>query len=275
MTVTAIIAGGGALPGLLAGALVASGTPVLLAGIAGTGAEAPEGIEMMPFHVERMALLFDTLSDRGVARVVFAGSMARPALDPALLDPGTAALLPRILPALQQGDDGLLRAVIGLFEEHGFTVAGAADIAPELCPAAGVLTETAPSDADTSDANRAAEILATLGPLDLGQGAVVAQGLCLAIETLPGTDAMLAFAAEHSARRPDANGARGVFYKAPKPGQDMRVDMPAIGPATVRAAANAGLAGIAFPAGGVMMLDRAATVAAADAAGLFLWSRGA
>ncbi|KAJ56869.1 phosphatidate cytidylyltransferase [Actibacterium mucosum KCTC 23349] len=272
MSVTAIIAGAGRLPGLLVKALRANDAPVMVAAIAGTGAEDPGGVAFMPFHVERMAVLFDELTNRDVTRVVFAGGMSRPALDPALLDPGTAALLPRILPALQQGDDGLLRAVIEIFEDRGFEVMGAADIAPALCPGEGVLTQSAPSEQDQADADRAATILSTLGPLDLGQGAVVAQGLCLAIETLPGTDAMLKFAADYP-RRPDPNGARGVFVKAPKPGQDLRVDMPVIGPATVAAAVKAGLAGIAFQAGGVMMLEQAETVAAADAAGLFLWSR--
>ena len=64
-----------------------------------------------------------------------------------------------------------------------------------------------------------------------------------------------------------------MLFKGPKPGQDRRIDLPAIGPATVAGAAAAGLAGIAVEAGGVMILDRAETIAAADAAGLFLWVR--
>ncbi|MEZ5885126.1 MAG: LpxI family protein, partial [Paracoccaceae bacterium] len=101
----------------------------------------------------------------------------------------------------------------------------------------------------------------------------VAQGLCLAVEALPGTDAMLDFAALHQGLRPDPAGARGVFYKAPKPGQDRRIDLPAIGPQTVARAAAAGLAGIAWEAGGVLLLGREKTLAAAQEAGLFLWSR--
>jgi DUF1009 family protein len=93
---------------------------------------------------------------------------------------------------------------------------------------------------------------------------------------LPGTDAMLDFVAlTGAALRPDPKGARGLLYKAPKPGQDRRVDLPAIGPQTIARAAAAGLAGIAWEAGGVMLLDRAATVTAAQEAGLFLWSREA
>jgi DUF1009 family protein len=94
------------------------------------------------------------------------------------------------------------------------------------------------------------------------------------VEALPGTDALLDFVARTGAAlRPDPQGARGLLYKAPKPGQDRRVDLPAIGPETVARAAAAGLAGLAWAAGGVLLLDRAATVAAAQDTGLFLWSR--
>ncbi|MBL3554656.1 LpxI family protein, partial [Rhodovulum sulfidophilum] len=121
---------------------------------------------------------------------------------------------------------------------------------------------------------RAAAIVAALGASDLGQGAVVAQGLCLAVETLPGTDAMLAWVADVAgACRPDPKGAKGVLCKAPKPSQDRRVDLPAIGPATVEAAHRAGLAGIAVEAGGVLVLEPEETLARADALGLFLWVR--
>ena len=101
---------------------------------------------------------------------------------------------------------------------------------------------------------------------------MVAQGQCLAIETLPGTQAMLAFAGSHAGLRPNPQGARGVFFKAPKPGQDMRIDLPTLGPDSVTQAAEAGLAGIAWQAGGVILLDRAEAVRRAEAAGLFLWA---
>jgi DUF1009 family protein len=66
-----------------------------------------------------------------------------------------------------------------------------------------------------------------------------------------------------------------VLFKGPKPGQDRRMDLPAIGPSTVVRASEAGLAGIVVEAGGVLMLERPATLAAADAAGLFIWGREA
>lgn len=264
---TALIAGTGALPALLA----AAAPKMLICEMEGFAAAVP-GAEPVRFRVERLVPFLDGLVERGITRVCFAGAMQRPRLEPELFDARTASIVPRLLGAMQAGDDATLRAVIALFEEWGLEVVGADAIAPDLVPGEGVLCG-APSAQDEADAARAAAIVAALGAVDVGQGAVVARGLCLATEALPGTDAMLDFAALHRALVPAPKA--GVFFKAPKPGQDRRIDLPAIGPQTVAKAAAAGLAGIVFEAGGVLLLDRAATVQAAEAAGLFLWGRAA
>ncbi len=269
---TAVIAGRGGLPMRLVSALEAAGAdPVLVAlpgvHVEGAGDRTPEQVE-----IERLVPFFDRLHDLGVRQVTFAGAVTRPRLDPERFDARTAQLVPRLVAAMQGGDDATLRAVIGLFEEEGFGVLGAAELVPDLLPAPGVLGRHAPDATATRDAARAAAIVAALGAVDVGQGAVVARGLCLAVEALPGTDAMLAqVAALPQALR--GAGRAGVFFKAPKPGQDRRIDLPALGPGTVRAAAAAGLSGIAFEAGGVLLIDRAQAVAEADGAGLFLWAR--
>jgi DUF1009 family protein len=171
---------------------------------------------------------------------------------------------------MQAGDDATLRAVVALFEDEGFQVVGAADLAPALLPPPGLLAGALPAGAE-QDAARAATIAAALGRADVGQGCVVQAGLCLAVEALPGTDHMLAtVAALPAGLRP---GAGGLLYKGAKPGQDRRIDLPAIGPDTVRHAAAAGLAGIAFAAGEVLLLTPDTTVQAARDAGLFLWAR--
>ena len=173
---------------------------------------------------------------------------------------------------MQSGDDAALRAVLDVFEEAGIAIASVDQILPGLVPGAGVLAGE-PTPRDQKDAARAAEIVQGLGALDIGQGAVVAQGLCLAVEALPGTQAMLDFVRLHAGLKPDPKGPRGVLYKAPKPGQDRRIDLPTIGPDTVRQAAEAGLGGIAWQAGSVILLDREDAIARAEQAGLFLWSR--
>lgn len=265
---TAVLAGEGALPGLIVRALGDAGTAPLVLALEGM----PVAVPAEGFRLEQLVPLLDRLVDQGFARVVFAGAIRRPRLDPERFDARTASLVPRILTAMQHGDDGALREVIAIFEEWGLEVVGVDEVCPALVPDEGVLAGE-PSAADRADVARAAAILSATGALDIGQGCVVVQGLCLAFETLPGTEAMLDFAALHQGLRPRPEGARGVLFKAPKPGQDRRIDLPAIGPDTVAQAARAGLAGIAWQAGGVLLLDREATIAAAQSAGVFLWAR--
>ncbi len=265
---TAIIAGRGGLPSALVAAL--SERPF----IAALEGFPPAGLSPdLTFRIERLVPFLDAMEDRGITRVIFAGAVARPRLDPALLDPGTAALLPRLMGAMAQGDDATLRVVLDLFTESGFAIAGVADVAPGLLPVAGVLAGTV-SAVDEADAARAAGIVAALGSVDVGQGAVVQQGLCLAVEALPGTDAMLgAVAGLPPGLRPDPAQGKGLYYKAPKPGQDRRIDLPALGVETVRLVAAAGLGGLVWEAGGVICLDPAAMTEEAHRRGVFLWSR--
>lgn len=264
---TAIIAGEGRLPAALASGL---SEPPLVAALDGS---APEGLTVdLRFRVERLVPFLRALERDGVGQVIFAGAVTRPRLDPALLDEATASLLPRLMAAMAQGDDATLRVVIELFEEFGFSVVGVEEVAPALLPAVGVLAGSL-SPRDEADAARAAAIVAALGAVDVGQGAVVAQGLCLGVEALPGTDALLAQVAGIGALRPDPARGKGVFYKAAKPAQDRRIDLPTIGPETLRGVAAAGLGGMAFQAGSVICLDLDEMRALAGELGLFLWAR--
>ena len=139
-----------------------------------------------PFRLERLVPFLDELLDQGATEVVFAGAIRRPRIEPELFDARTMAIVPRIVMGMQSGDDAALRAVIEVFEESGLKVLSVDEILPDLVPGEGVLAGE-PGPRDHKDAARAAEIVRGLGPLDVGQGAVVAQGLCLAIEALPGT----------------------------------------------------------------------------------------
>jgi UDP-2,3-diacylglucosamine hydrolase len=142
---------------------------------------------------------------------------------------------------------------------------GAHEVLTEALAPSGLLGRVAPDAQAGGDIARGVAVARALGAVDVGQGCVVQQGLVLAVETIEGTDAMLARAGQ--LRR---DGPGGVLVKLVKPGQDRRVDLPALGAATVAAAAAAGLRGIAYSASGALIADRAATVAAADAAGMFL-----
>jgi DUF1009 family protein len=266
----ALIAGAGALPAALAAALPERPFVAVMEGF------APEGLAPdLTFRIERLYPFFAALQDHGVTQVAFAGAVRRPRLDPALFDAQTAQIVPRLMQSLAQGDDATLREVIALFEDEGFRIAGAAEIAPALVPPEGLHAGSL-TPRDQQDAARAAVIAEALGRVDVGQGCVVAQGICLAAETIAGTDAMLAqVAGLPDGLRPNPQAGRGLLYKAPKPMQDRRIDLPTLGPATVAAAARAGLGGIAWEAGGVIALDLPAMQEAAASAGMFLWSRAA
>jgi DUF1009 family protein len=266
----ALIAGAGALPAALVQALPSRPFIAAMEGF------PPEGLTPdLTFRIERLYPFFNALHDAGVTQIAFAGAVRRPRLDPALFDAQTAQIVPRLMHTLAQGDDATLREVIALFEEEGFTITGAAEIAPALTPPEG-LYAGALTPRDQQDATRAAAIAEALGRVDVGQGCVVAQGLCLGVETIAGTDAMLAqVAALPDTLRPNPAAGRGLLYKAPKPLQDRRIDLPTLGPATVEAAARAGLGGIVWEVGATLTLDLPAMQQAAAQHSLFLWARGA
>jgi len=270
----AIVAGTGRLPGALSENLTLLGKDHILCEIDGFEIENPCDAPVIRFRVEQLAHFFTTLKDRKVEEVVFAGAIHRPKIDPTAFDPETLKLAPKFLAAMQGGDDMILRVVLSLFEDAGFTIRAAHEVAPDLLPMPGVLTNVSPDTKDKTDAARAAEVTATLGVADVGQGCVVQQGQVLACETLPGTDWMLAQLANAPfSARPDPSKGAGVFFKAPKPGQDRRVDLPIIGPATVDAVAAAGLGGLVLEAGGVMIMEADVAIEKANTAGLFIWVR--
>ncbi len=264
----AIIAGEGALPAVLHARLIAEGQDPLVVEMEGHPSEIADA-DPIQFRVEHLGSLLTDLRDRGVTQLCLVGRIERPDLDPSAVDEATEPFVPGISAALEAGDDGALREVLFIIEEFGFELLAAHEILPDLLPAEGVMTKSAPGPRDESDAVRAAGIVAALGAADIGQGCVVAAGQALAVEALGGTDWML----RSLARNRPGTAKGGILYKGPKPGQDRRADLPVVGPGTVEGARAAGLSGIVIERGGVMVLDREALVAACEAAGLFLWVR--
>ncbi len=253
----AILAGGGALPRLLLEAEIA-----YVVQFKGTVIDRHKGPPIKA-RLEQLGKLFDDLRAKDVTEVCLAGSMGRPSLDPVAFDPFTAAKMPMLIQAMGQGDDALLRAVVGIIESEGFSIVAAHDIRPDLVVPAGVI---AGAPMGERDAARGRAVLDALGPLDVGQGAVVGKGQVLGIETLQGTEALLQFVAQ------TAKGSGGVFVKRPKAGQDLRMDMPAIGVETIHQVAAAGLSGIEVAPGEVLLLDRPAIEAACAETGVNLWA---
>ncbi len=262
-----ILAGGGELPLRVARAARNAGRPVFAVVLSGWG--DPAQWAGLPHAVERPGAagsILALLRAKGVRQLVLAGRARRPSVSALRPDAVGVRIVARLGAAFLLGDDGLLRAVARLLEEEGFQVVSPQSVLAGLLPEAGLLGRAAaPDEAARADIRRGVAVCRALGAADVGQAAVVQQGLVLGVEAVEGTDALLARCG--TLRR---EGGGGVLVKLAKPGQDRRLDLPAIGPDTVRNAAAAGLAGIAFGAGAAVLIDREATVAAADAAGLFL-----
>ena len=261
-----IIAGGGPFPGRVARAAMAAGRQVFI--VALEGFAEPSVVGPYPHATVRMGAagrILALLREAKCHDVVVVGPVKRPSMLDLRPDAEGVRLLARIGRAAFGGDDGLLAAVLRVLGEEGFRVLGAHEILTEALAPAGLLTPNGPDAAAQADIARGLAVLKALGAADVGQACVVQQGIVLAVEAIEGTDAMLARAG--SLARP---GPGGVLVKCAKPGQDRRADLPAIGPDTMRAAAKAGLRGIAFEAGATLLADADATAEAAREAGLFL-----
>lgn len=266
-----LIAGGGGLPLELIGACRTAGRPVFVIRLKGAADPALNDFDGIESGVAEFGRTFKALKDAGCEAVCFVGYFPRPDFSTLIPDLRGLASLPGAIAAGAKGDDALLRFVAEEFEREGFAVEGADQVVLSLTLGEGPLGAHAPTERDAIDIEHAMRAARAIGALDIGQAAVSARGLVLALEAQEGTDAMLArCAALPAAVRGSPEAPVGVLAKAPKPIQDRRMDLPTIGPATVMAAAQAGLCGIVGEAGALLVVERAAVIAAADALGLFV-----
>ena len=266
-----LIVGGGGLPLALADHCQRTGRAyyvIRLKGFAEPTLQAHPGEEAGIAEIGRIVRIARAA---GCEALCFAGIVRRP--DFAALKPDARGLawMPGAIFAARKGDDALLRFLMSGFEKEGFAIEGAHEVMGELTLPEGPLGAHAPGEAHAGDIAKAIETARAVGALDIGQGAVVCDGLVLAVEAQEGTDAMLRRVAELPASlRGAPDRRRGVLAKVPKPIQEERVDLPTIGIATIERAALAGLAGVVGVAGKMLVLDREAVTRAADAAGLFI-----
>lgn len=268
MSKLGLIAGGGDLPLSIAARCEAEGRPVFvvrLTGFADPHLARYPGLEAGMAEIGRV---LSALKKADCQAVCFAGIVNRPDFKSLKPDLKGATLLPGIIAAATKGDDALLRKILSIFEAEGYAIEGADDILGGETLTPGALGKVRPTQEQLSDLRKALHVAEKAGELDIGQGAVVCDGLVLAVEAQEGTDAMLARVAGLPA---DLRTAKGALGKAPKPIQDLRVDMPVIGARTIELAHAAGLAGVGGMAGQLILIDRAAIIAAADRLGLFVW----
>lgn len=271
MTKLGLIAGGGSLPLEIAEHCRRVGRPLFIVRLKGFAGPSLAEFDGADIGIAELGKCIKAMKRAGCQAVCLAGIVTRPDFAQLVPDLRGLAALPGVIAAARKGDDALLRFLLGEFEKDGFAVEGADGVMAELSLPAGPLGRHAPTPDQLADAEQALEVARAIGRLDIGQGAVVCDGLVLAVEAQEGTDAMLARVATLPAPlRGHAGDRRGVLAKAPKPIQETRVDLPTMGVATVRGAAEAGLSGVVGEAGRLLVLDRDEAVALADELGLFI-----
>jgi len=269
----AVVAGSGLLPREVANGLVRAGHRPLVVAITGEAdlEDDPARYDFMRVTHEELGKLLSILKRRGVTHLVLAGGVARrPPLSTLRYSPKILLYLPRLAASYARGDDGLLRAIIGFIESYGIKPVGAHEVVPELLAPAGLLTGTAPTSSDEKDISAAIAAARAIGRLDIGQAAVAVGGRVIALEDIEGTDGLLRRAKALRTHGRLAGKTRGVLVKCAKPAQELRVDLPTIGPQTVKDAHEAGLAGIAVESERSLILECGETVRLANLLGLFL-----
>jgi DUF1009 family protein len=267
-----LIAAGGVMPFAVADSLTARGIDPVLFAL--KGACDPVRVERFRHHwisVGQIGRAIKLFRSENCRDLVFIGTLVRPALSEIRLDWGTLRVLRRLWAAFRGGDDHLLSGIGRILEQDGFRMVGIRDVAPDLLMPEGCMTRVEPDENAAADIARGREVLRALSPFDIGQAAVVIDGHVVGVEDIEGTDGLLARVARlRGEGRIRAKAARGVLVKAPKSAQDLRFDLPTIGPRTIEGATKARLAGVAIVAGNTIVVEPQVMIEAADAAGLFV-----
>ena len=268
----AILAGAGQLPIQLLSHLERTGHDVRVLAFRGFAEAELQRRAHATVDLLDLKTIMSTLEGWRPQAVSLVGAVRRPGFSALLSAYSLLRNRHEVKEVIARGDDQVLRGAVMLLEERGHRVVGAHELAPDLV-ASRMLTGARQPGADDHEATAfGLELLASLSDFDIGQGAVVHRRHVLAIEGPEGTDRMIRRVRHlrqswFGLRRREEGG---VLIKAAKRGQDLRVDMPTIGPRTVTEASRAGLAGIAVGAGSTFVLEQEETLRTADRLGLFL-----
>lgn len=277
-TKLAIIAGGGHLPVEVAHAAHSAGHSVLVIGIAEEAnlSNLDSDVRQTKVGWGQFGALQQHLKDHGTQKLVIIGSISRrPDYKDLKLDWGAVQLLPQLLTTLLAGgDSSVLDKVAKLFADLGYDLIGAHDIAPSLLATEGHLAGPKPNEVVRQDANKATLAAWTAGHLDMGQGAVSIGGRIIAMEGAEGTDGLLErVSLMRQSKRFSGPNRAGVLAKCTRPRQDLRLDLPTVGPRTVENAADAGLSAIVLEAGRVLLSQREETLARCKARKISLFAQ--
>lgn len=255
-----LIAGNGRFPLLFARSARAQGIEVVA--VAHRGETLPELAAVVDsvtwVSVGELERIIRAFQQAGVDRAVMAGGIRKAALlEHFVPDERGMAFLGRLA---HLGDDALLCGLAQELESEGIEVVSSTLFLEALLAPVGALTQVVPTEPQWRDIRRGIEVAQAIGRWDIGQSVIIKSGIVLAVEAIEGTDATIT-----------RGGSRGaVVVKVSKPHQDLRFDVPAVGPETVRVCAAAGVAVLALEARKTLLLEKDDLVREADANGLCL-----
>ncbi len=258
--IVAIIAGGGDLPTKIIQKLESLGRTYVVASINGHGPSEYES-----FEIGAVGALLDFVKKSGAKEVLFCGSVKRPSFMSLKLDQIGKKWLTKLGVRAFLGDDALLKGVRKLLEKEGLLIISPQSILSTLLTPGGILTKMRPTDIDLQDIARGLFVLNTLSKTDIGQAAIIQEGVVLGVEAAEGTDNLIRRClglkvSEHG----------GVLVKTAKLNQDKSMDLPTIGKATILEAHSSKLSGIAIGQGQSQILDYEDTIKMADELGIFV-----
>ncbi|HTV69187.1 MAG TPA: UDP-2,3-diacylglucosamine diphosphatase LpxI [Rhizobiaceae bacterium] len=273
----ALIAGSGRLPVEVAEALAKQGKAPFVILVEGEASETStlRGYANTTMAMEDVGRLQSVFRQNNITHAVLAGGISRrPKLwhfKPRL---GLIRVIPSVVAGLAGGDNRLLATLVRVFHGFGVKVLGAHEVMPELLASEGVMTRAKPQTSDLRDLDAAWAAAKAIGKLDIGQAAVAIGGRAVELEGIEGTAGLLERARGLRTHGRLAGKKRGVLVKCAKPDQELRADLPSIGPETVDAVHAAGLAGIGVEADRSLILDSAETIARANRLGVFIVGLG-
>ncbi len=257
-----VIAGNGRFPFLVLEAARGQGIPMVVAAIREEADPALAGLAAS-FHwigVGELGRLIEVLKQEGVTHAVMAGQVKHTQIFSSLRPDWR---LVKLLASLRhKNTDSLIGAVAQALAEEGITLLDSTTFLKPFLAPAGVLTRRAPSEAERADIEYGRRLARELSRLDVGQSVVISERACVAVEAMEGTDAVILRAASLSRGRPL------TVVKVARPNQDMRFDVPVVGPGTIRTMQQAGATALALDAGRTLLLDRDELLRLADEAGV-------
>lgn len=259
-----IIAGNGSLPEQIAKLYQAKGGECFLADI-NRGLEQ-RNLNSKSFSIGSVGGIIDYFTENAVQKIIIVGGIDRPDLKSLKVDLAGSVLLARVLKGKLLGDDNALKIVAAYVESKGFEVISPMEVLNAGDYTNSLSSKKSLSKQDEDDIEIGKDVIKSLGHMDVGQAVIVLDGYVLGIEAAEGTDNLIKRCA--ALRKKDKGG---VLVKMSKPGQDMRLDTPAIGPETARLIAEHRFSGVAVEKDGVIVIDPQETLAALDDAGVFLW----